>query len=41
MSEITKLRIDVAWIKWIVTAGVGVYLVRSIAEWISIGWLRL
>lgn len=41
IAELMKLRIDVAWIKWILTAGVGVYLVRSIAEWISMGWLRL
>ena len=31
--EITKLRIDVAWIKWILTVGVVFYVVHWIGEW--------
>lgn len=33
-ADIAKLQTDLAWVRWIVTGGVGLYVLRSIAEWI-------
>lgn len=40
-ADITDLKVDVAklqtdtwWIKWIITGGVGLYVLRSIVEWL-------
>lgn len=33
-ADIAKLQTDIAWIKWIITGGVGLYVLRSIVEWI-------
>ena len=33
-ADIAKLQIDIGWVKWIVTGGVGLYVLRSIVDWI-------
>lgn len=33
-ADIAKLQTDLAWVRWIVTGGVGLYVLHSIAEWI-------
>jgi hypothetical protein len=33
-ADIAKLQTDIAWVKWIITGGVGLYVLRSIAEWL-------
>ena len=33
-AGIAKLQIDIGWVKWIVTGGVGLYVLRSIVDWI-------
>lgn len=33
-TDIAKLQTDTAWIKWIITGGVGLYVLRSIVEWL-------
>jgi hypothetical protein len=35
-ADIAKLQTDIAWIKWIITGGVGLYVLRSIVEWLSV-----
>jgi hypothetical protein len=29
-----RLESDIGWIKWIITGGVGLYVLRSIVEWL-------
>ena len=31
---IAMLQTDIAWVKWIVTGGVGLYVLRSIIDWL-------
>lgn len=33
-ADIAKLQTDIGWIKWIITGGVGLYVLRSIVEWL-------
>jgi coiled-coil family 90 protein len=33
-AAIAKLQTDIAWVKWIITGGVGLYVLRSIVEWL-------
>lgn len=33
-ADIAKLQTDIGWVKWIITGGVGLYVLRSIMDWI-------
>lgn len=33
-ADVAKLQTDIAWVKWIITGGVGLYVLRSIVEWL-------
>jgi len=33
-ARLARLESDIGWIKWIITGGVGLYVLRSIVEWI-------
>jgi hypothetical protein len=33
-AEIARLQTDTGWIKWIITGGVGLYVLRSLIEWL-------
>jgi hypothetical protein len=33
-TDIAKLQTDTGWIKWIITGGVGLYVLRSVLDWI-------
>jgi hypothetical protein len=33
-TEIARLQTDTGWIKWIITGGVGLYVLRSLIEWL-------
>lgn len=32
-TRLARLETDITWIKWIITGGVGLYVLRSIMEW--------
>jgi hypothetical protein len=33
-ARLARLESDIGWIKWIITGGVGLYVLRSIVEWL-------
>jgi hypothetical protein len=33
-ERLTRIETDIWWVRWIITGGVGLYVLRSIAEWI-------
>lgn len=34
-TRLARIESDIGWIKWIITGGVGLYLLRSIIEWVT------
>lgn len=33
-GELSAIRVDLAWVKWLVTGGVGLYVIQSIMAWL-------